>query len=132
MAPRLFARKHQGPALFARCRITDPTGKPLAEVPSDGPVGDLLRAQGRQPYRPAHLHFLGYKPGYKTLITQIFVDNDEHLYADVVFGVTRHLIGGYRRGDGTPPNSHVKRLISAELQLRDQNRRGNIAAAANK
>ena len=78
-------------------RSVKPAGYP---VPTDGPVGDLLRAQRRHPYRPAHLHFLGYKPGYKTLITQIFVDDDEHLETDVVFGVTRHLIGDYRRGEG--------------------------------
>ena len=48
-------------------RSVKPAGYP---VPTDGPVGDLLRAQRRHPYRPAHLHFLGFKPGYKTLITQ--------------------------------------------------------------
>jgi protocatechuate 3,4-dioxygenase beta subunit len=76
-------------------------------VPTDGPVGDLLRAQRRHPYRPAHLHFLAYKPGYKTLITQVFVDDDEHLEADVVFGVTRRLIGDFRRGEGQAPAPDV-------------------------
>src|SRR5712671_2882100 len=50
-------------------RSVKPAGYP---VPTDGPVGDMLRAQKRHPYRPAHLHFLAYKPGFKTLITQIF------------------------------------------------------------
>jgi protocatechuate 3,4-dioxygenase beta subunit len=81
-------------------RSVKPAGYP---VPTDGPVGDLLRAQKRHPYRPAHLHFLGFKPGYKTLITQVFVDDDERLESDVVFGVTRHLIGDFRPGEGTPP-----------------------------
>ena len=46
--------------------------------------------------------------GYKTLVTQVFVDDDEHLNSDVVFGVTRHLIGDYRRHDeGAPPASDV-------------------------
>jgi len=85
-------------------RSVKPAGYP---VPTDGPVGDLLRAQNRHPYRPAHLHFLGFKPGYKTLITQIFVDDDERLESDVVFGVTRHLIGTYRPGEGAPPASDV-------------------------
>ncbi|HEV2605778.1 MAG TPA: dioxygenase [Microvirga sp.] len=85
-------------------RSVKPAGYP---VPTDGPVGDLLRAQGRHPYRPAHLHFLGFKAGYKTLITQVFADDDAHLESDVVFGVTRHLIGGYREGQGTPPASDV-------------------------
>jgi protocatechuate 3,4-dioxygenase beta subunit len=77
-------------------RSVKPAGYP---VPTDGPVGDMLRAQNRHPYRPAHVHFLGFKPGYKTLVTQVFVDDDEHLESDVVFGVTRALIGDYRRHD---------------------------------
>jgi protocatechuate 3,4-dioxygenase beta subunit len=86
-------------------RSVKPAGYP---VPTDGPVGDLLRAQGRHPYRPAHLHVLAYKPGYKTLITQVFVDEDQYLETDVVFGVTEHLIGGYRRHDeGAPPEPDV-------------------------
>lgn len=85
-------------------RSVKPAGYP---VPTDGPVGDLLRAQRRHPFRPAHLHFLASKPGYRTLITQVFVDDDQHLETDVVFGVTRHLIGDYRRGEGAPPASDV-------------------------
>ena len=75
-------------------RSVKPAGYP---VPTHGPAGDLLRAQNRHPFRPAHLHFLGYRPGYKTLITQVFVDDDEHLANDVVFGVSRALIGDFRR-----------------------------------
>src|SRR6478609_3940570 len=86
-------------------RSVKPAGYP---VPTHGPVGNLLRAQGRHPYRPAHLHFLAFKSAYKTLITQVFVDDDEHLESDVVFGVTRHLIGDFRRGHGTPPSPDVK------------------------
>jgi len=86
-------------------RSAKPAGYP---VPTHGPVGDLLRAQGRHPYRPAHLPFLAFKSAYKTLITQVFVDDDEHLESDVVFGVTRHLIGDFRRGHGTPPSPDVK------------------------
>lgn len=85
-------------------RSVKPAGYP---VPTDGPVGELLRAQNRHPFRPAHLHFLGFKPGYKTLVTQVFVDHDEHLESDVVFGVTRHLIGDFREGDGPPPAPDV-------------------------
>jgi len=82
-------------------RSVKPAGYP---VPTSGPVGEMLRAQRRHPYRPAHIHFLGYKPGFKTLITQVFVDDDENLESDVVFGVTRALVGDYRRHDaGTPP-----------------------------
>jgi len=87
-------------------RSVKPAGYP---VPVDGPVGDLLRAQRRHHYRPAHLHFLAFKPGFKTLITQVFVDDDPYLGSDVVFGVTRALIGNYRRHDtGPPPAPDVK------------------------
>ena len=87
-------------------RSVKPAGYP---VPTDGPVGDLLRAQNRHPFRPAHIHFLGFKGGYKTLITQVFVDDDKHLETDVVFGVTRALVGDYRRIDkGEPPAPGVE------------------------
>ena len=89
-----------------RFRSVKPAGYP---VPTDGPVGDLLRAQRRAPYRPAHLHFLAFKPGYRTLITQVFVDDDEHLESDVVFGVTRDLVGEYRRVEaGNAPEPDVE------------------------
>jgi catechol 1,2-dioxygenase len=81
-------------------RSVKPAGYP---VPTGGPVGELLRAQRRHPYRPAHLHFLAFKPGWKTLITQVFVDDDERLETDVVFGVTSHLIGNYRKRTGEAP-----------------------------
>lgn len=73
-------------------RSVKPAGYP---IPVHGPTGDLLRAQLRHPLRPAHLHVLAHKPGYKTLITQVFVDDDENLASDVVFGVTQALVGTY-------------------------------------
>ncbi len=86
-------------------RSTKPAGYP---VPTDGPVGDLLRAQNRHPFRPAHLHVLAHAPGYKTLVTQVFVDDDPNIDSDVVFGVTQPLIGDYlRHEEGTPPAPDV-------------------------
>jgi len=79
-------------------RSVKPAGYP---IPIDGPVGELLRAQGRHNMRPAHLHFLAYKPGFKTLISQLYDPDDKHIDTDVQFGVTRHLIGNYVRHDGT-------------------------------
>jgi protocatechuate 3,4-dioxygenase beta subunit len=73
-----------------------PAGYP---IPIDGPVGELIKATGRHNYRPAHLHFMIYKPGFKTLISQIYVSDDEHIDSDVQFGVTRALIGDYVRHD---------------------------------
>jgi len=75
-------------------RSVKPAGYP---IPVDGPVGELLRAQGRHNMRPAHLHFLVYKPGFKTLISQLYAPDDKHIETDVQFGVTRHLIGDYIR-----------------------------------
>ncbi|HTT47378.1 MAG TPA: dioxygenase [Pseudolabrys sp.] len=81
-------------------RSVKPAGYP---IPIDGPVGDLVRATGRHHYRPAHLHFLIFKPGFKTLISQIYVNDDDKLETDVQFGVTRALIGNYVRHDGPAP-----------------------------
>lgn len=72
-------------------------------IPIDGPVGDLVKAQGRHNYRPAHLHFLIYKPGFKTLISQIYADDDPRLETDVQFGVTRALVGNYVRHNKDEP-----------------------------
>lgn len=80
-------------------RSVKPAGYP---IPVDGPVGELLRAQGRHNMRPAHLHFLACKNGFKTLISQIYVNDDKYLDSDVQFGVTRHLIGNYMRHEGGP------------------------------
>lgn len=69
-----------------------PAGYP---VPTNGPVGDLLRAQNRAPMRPAHIHFIVSAPGHKTLITQVFFDQPEALENDVVFGAKRQLVGSF-------------------------------------
>jgi hydroxyquinol 1,2-dioxygenase len=78
-------------------RSVKPAGYP---IPIDGPVGELLRAQGRHNMRPAHLHFLIYKPGFKTLISQIYAPDDPNIETDVQFGVTRALLGKYILHDG--------------------------------
>ena len=77
-------------------RSVKPAGYP---IPIDGPVGELVKATGRHNYRPAHLHFMIYKPEFKTLISQIYVPDDEHIETDVQFGVTRALLGDYVRHD---------------------------------
>ena len=69
------------------------TIKPAAyPVPTDGPVGEILRAAGRHPMRPAHIHFMITAPGYERLITHLFVKGDEYLNSDAVFGVKESLI----------------------------------------
>ena len=86
-------------------RSVRPAGYP---VPIDGPVGKLLAAQGRHNMRPAHLHFLVFKPGYKTIASQVYSGDDPHLETDSQFGVTRALIGDYVRHDDAAPAPDVK------------------------
>lgn len=86
-------------------RSVKPAGYP---IPIDGPVGDLLRAAKRHNFRPAHLHFLIFKEGFKTLISQIYDPTDDKLETDVQFGVTKALIGDYVRHDGQAPATGVK------------------------
>jgi catechol 1,2-dioxygenase len=83
-------------------RTVKPAGYP---IPIDGPVGELCRALRRHNMRPAHLHFLAYKPGYKTLISQIYDPEDPNLETDVQFGVTRHLIGNIIRHNEPCPRA---------------------------
>ena len=85
-------------------RSVKPAGYP---IPVDGPVGELVRATRRHNFRPAHLHFMIYKPGFKTLISQIYSPDDEHIDSDVQFGVTRALIGHYVRHDEPAPAPDV-------------------------
>ncbi|MFY9510821.1 MAG: dioxygenase [Rubrivivax sp.] len=78
-----------------RLRTVLPAGYP---VPTDGPCGELLRAQQRHPFRPAHLHFMISKPGYRVLVTQVFPEGTEYLDSDPVFGVTQALVGHFEQG----------------------------------
>jgi hydroxyquinol 1,2-dioxygenase len=69
------------------------TIKPKAyPIPHDGPVGRMLEAQGRHPWRPAHVHFMIAAPGYRTLVTHVFVAGDSYLESDAVFGVKESLV----------------------------------------
>lgn len=72
------------------------TIKPAAyPIPTDGPVGKMLQAVGRHPWRPAHIHFMLQAEGYETLITHVFENGDPYLDSDAVFGVRSSLIGDY-------------------------------------
>jgi hydroxyquinol 1,2-dioxygenase len=82
-----------------------PAGYP---IPMNGPVGALLRAQKRHPFRPAHLHFLIYVPGFKTITSQIYSPDDPLLETDSQFGVTRALLGQYVVHESEPaPDANV-------------------------
>lgn len=87
--------------LAARGRLTtDDTGRfffwtvrPTAyPIPDDGPVGRMLAAQERHPFRPEHVHFMIAAAGHRKLVTHIFAEGDTYLDSDVVFGVKASLI----------------------------------------
>jgi hydroxyquinol 1,2-dioxygenase len=68
-------------------------------IPTDGPVGQLLAATGRHSMRPAHVHFLVNAAGFEPLITHVFVEGDEYLNSDAVFGVKSELVSKVERHD---------------------------------
>jgi protocatechuate 3,4-dioxygenase beta subunit len=67
------------------------------QIPIDGPVGDLMQATGRPPWRPAHLHFRVSAEGYQALTTHLFVKGAPHIHEDAVFGVKESLIQDFKR-----------------------------------
>lgn len=70
-------------------------------IPTDGPVGDMLKATKRHPWRPAHLHFMIKAEGYETLITHVFREGDSYLDSDAVFGVRQSLVADWvKQPDG--------------------------------
>jgi hydroxyquinol 1,2-dioxygenase len=64
-------------------------------IPADGPVGKLLAALGRHPFRPAHLHYIIEAPGYARLVTHIFDPDDPYIRSDAVFGVKESLMAKF-------------------------------------
>jgi protocatechuate 3,4-dioxygenase beta subunit len=89
------------------------TLRPLGySIPMDGPVGALIRAQSRHGCRPAHIHFLIGAPGYRELVTALYLADDRYLASDTVFGVSNGLIVTPRGGDGDEPPT-----VSYEFRL---------------
>ena len=97
-------------------------------IPTNGVVGRLLEMQSRHPYRPAHLHALVFKPGFKVLISQVYDPADPHIDSDVQFGVTKALVGKFLSHDTPHPTGrdvatpwysldHVYRLEAGEAVL---------------
>jgi protocatechuate 3,4-dioxygenase beta subunit len=68
-------------------------------VPTDGPVGKLVLASGRQPYRPAHVHFVITAPGYERLVTALYIKGDRYIDGDVLFESDESLVAEYKKNE---------------------------------
>ena len=90
-----FVTRDDGSYAFLAVRPVDYT------IPHDGPVGRMLAATGRHPWRPAHIHLIVSAPGYETLVTHVFDAESAYLDSDAVFGVKASLIRFFvpRRAD---------------------------------
>ena len=91
-------------------------------VPEDGPVGELLRATGRHPWRPSHLHFIVTANGYRSLVTEVFPSDDPYLDEDAVFGVREKLIMEYQERTDTselPDDLAIKSTIDTPFYVVD-------------
>jgi hydroxyquinol 1,2-dioxygenase len=89
-------------------------------IPADGPVGDLLAAAGRGPMRPAHIHLMVTAPGYRRLVTHVFVAGDPYLSDDAVFGVKESLVREFERhppGEGPDGRNLTVPWSSVDVDL---------------
>ncbi|MEN1889749.1 dioxygenase [Streptomyces mirabilis] len=89
----LFTADDEGRFWFRSCV---PSPYP---IPTDGPVGELLRATARHPYRPAHIHFIASAEGHAPVTTHIFVAGSDHLDSDAVFAVKKSLVQEFKETD---------------------------------
>ncbi len=81
----------------AKGRYAFTTVRPVSyTVPTDGPVGQILNAAGRHPWRPSHLHFIVKADGFRDLVTEVFPADDPYLDQDTVFGVRDDLVMTYK------------------------------------
>jgi hydroxyquinol 1,2-dioxygenase len=92
------------------------TVKPLGySIPMDGPVGEMVTAQRRHGMRPAHIHFLVGAPGYRELVTALYLRDDPHLADDVVFGSSGDLAVDINPKD---PECPIKNMPSIRFDMR--------------
>ncbi|MEV7061199.1 intradiol ring-cleavage dioxygenase [Streptomyces collinus] len=89
----LFTADAEGRFWFRTCV---PAAYP---IPTDGPVGGLLRATGRHPYRPAHIHFIATAESHTPVTTHLFVAGGDYLDSDAVFAVKRSLVRDFAETD---------------------------------
>jgi len=120
----------QGPSLRARF-VADADGRfsfrtilPCSyPIPTDGPVGELISATKRHPMRPAHVHFLVKAQGFEPLVTHVFIEGDEYLDSDAVFGVKDELVARVERHDEPVmpdgrPGSGPWHLMAYDFQMK--------------
>ena len=88
-------------------------------IPTDGPVGTLLNATNRHPYRPAHIHFIVTAPGYRPLTTHIFVAGSQYIESDAVFAVKKSLIKDFTPVDD--PEQAARYGLSGPFSLAEFN-----------
>jgi protocatechuate 3,4-dioxygenase beta subunit len=89
-------------------------------IPMDGPVGALFVESKRSPWRPAHMHLIVEAPGHKTLVTEIFDEEDPYLDNDAVFGVREVLVAQYKKSTDSELLSRYKdipNLLEVRLDL---------------
>ena len=101
-------------------------------VPTDGPVGGMLRKMGRHPYRPGHIHMIVSAPGHMPVTTHLFVAGSEYLDSDAVFGMKESLVAHFERHPpGVGPNGEAMDTsfytVSYDFRLRrvPENRRSS-------
>ncbi|MGH3227126.1 MAG: dioxygenase [Streptosporangiaceae bacterium] len=106
----LFTAGQDGAYWF---RTIVPTHYP---IPTDGPVGTLLEATKRHPYRPAHIHFIVTAPGHRPLTTHIFVAGGPYIESDAVFAVKKSLITEFTPADdpNQPARAHFDIVLQPE------------------
>jgi protocatechuate 3,4-dioxygenase beta subunit len=91
------------------------TVRPIGySIPMDGPVGKMVEAQARHGMRPAHIHFLVGAPGYRELVTALYLRDDPHLADDVVFGSSGDLAVDI---DANDPDCPLKGLPSIRFDM---------------
>jgi len=83
-------------------------------IPMDGPVGNLVQAQGRHGMRPSHIHLLIGADGHRELVTALYFGDDDFIDSDTVFGVSGSLVVGAK----DDPDSPVKGFRSVRYDFR--------------
>ena len=100
------------------------TVRPLGYyIPLDGPVGQMVQVQKRHGMRPAHIHFLISAPGYRELVTALYIAGDEHLEDDVVFGASGDLVAQIKDDDpACPIKGAAQRPLRFQFGARERGR----------